>query len=338
MKRSENTLTYVFVIVLTFMIWFWAAGNTIKTYTIHDVKINFSPPEGSSSIVSPTLTEVVVTFRGTQSGIRSVKEACNGGLTLTVPTTSGTPVINLATRIAELDAIRSTGVDISDIDPKTITLQVKTMVSVEASVVPVLDGVQFSGDITVNPATVTLLIPSSIRDTLPEAIKVLATLAPSELALLQHGVVQTKVAGVQLPVPLNLPDVIVEPNTVSISFKIQSNTANTEIPQVRILLAGPAEDYSGYLISLPRKIISNVTVETNAELIKKIKNGNATVFAIIRLASREMELGIDKKMVTVFLAVTKDGVGHEIHATVEDPTLLDIDLVIEPVALTETAE
>jgi hypothetical protein len=319
------------------MVWLWAAGNT-KTDTVLIVPLHFSPPEGSSSIIFPASATATITFYGPKSSLKSAKEACTGGLTLTVPTTSGTAEINLATRISELDAIRFTGVEISSIDPKTIDLQVKTMVSVVASVVPVLNGVQISGDITVDPATVTLLIPSSIRDTLPEVITVSAILAPSEIALLQHGVVQTKNAGVQLPVPLDLPDVIVDPSTVSISFKIQSNTAKTEVAQVRVLLAGPAEDYSGYSIELPRKFISNVTIEADAELIEQIINEKATIFAFVRLSSRDMELGIDKKKVTVFLAITEDGIGHEVQAMVEDPSLLLVDLEIQPFASNVTAE
>ncbi len=337
MKRSENTLTYLFVIVLTLMVWLWAAAKT-QIDTVLIVPLHFSPPEGSNSIIFPAEIDAKITFNGSKSSLKSAREACNGGLTLTVPTTSGTTKIDLATRISELDAIRFTGAEISSIEPKTIDLKVKTMVSVIASVVPVLNGVQITGDITVDPATVTLLIPSSIRDTLPEVIKVLATLAPSEMALLQHGVVQTKNAGVQLPVPLDLPDVIVDPSTVSISFTIQSNTAKTDVAQVRVLLAGPAEDYSGYSIELPRKFISNVTIEADAELIEQIINEKATIFAFVRLSSRDMELGIDKKKVTVFLAVTEDGIGHEIQATVKDQSLLHVDLVIKPVASTEIVE
>jgi hypothetical protein len=51
-----------------------------------------------------------------------------------------------------------------------------------------------------------------------------------------------------------------------------------------------------------------------------------------------MELGIDKKKVTVFLAVTEDGIGHKIQATVTDQSLLHVDLVIKPVASTEIVE
>ena len=338
MKRSEHTLTYLFVIFLTCIIWFWAAGNKKLDRNL-DVDIVFSLPEDSSSIITPATTRVNVTFHGTQLGLKSVKEACyEEGLTFTVPASSGTLKIDLASRIAELDVILSAGVDISDIDPKTIDLQVKTMVSVEASVVPIFNGVQIWGDITVNPATVTLLIPSSIRDTLPEVITVSAILAPSEMALLQHGVKQERSAGVQLPAPLDLPDVIVDPSAVLLSFTIQSNTAKTEVAQVRVLLAGPAEDYSRHSVELPRKFISDVTIEADAELIEQIINGNATVFAFVRLSSRDMELGIEKKKITVFLAITEDGNGHEVRAMIEDQSLLDVELEIKTVASTEATE
>jgi hypothetical protein len=331
-KRSDNILAYLFVIVLTLMIWLWAAANT-KIDTNVEIILRFSPPGGSSSTVTPSETTVAVTFHGPEAGLKAARLACSDGLTLTVPTTSGTPEIDLSSRIAQLDSIRKTGVEITEIEPKTISLHVKTMVSVEAVVVPVLNNVQISGDVTVDPATVTLLIPSSVRDTLPEAIKVTATLSPNELSLLQHGVVHTKNTGVRLPSPLDLSDVTVEPKTVSISFKIQSNTAKTVISQVRVLLAGPAEDYSDYSIELPKKIIPNVTVEADAELIALIENGNATVFAIVRLASRELELGIKQKNVTTFLAIAEDGTGHEIKATVEEQSLLGVELIIKPIPI-----
>jgi len=319
------------------MVWFWAEANT-KNITVEVIKINFSPPAGSNSIISPFKTTAKVTFQGSRSELEAAKVAYSNGLTITVPTTEGTPNIDLDSRIAQLDAIRQTGVEVTDVDPNSISLSVKTMVSVEAVVVPVLNDVQIIGDVTVDPATVTLLIPSSLRDTLPEAIQVTASLSPNELALLQHGVVHTKNVGVSLPAALDLPEISVEPSTVSISFKIQSNTAKTTVSQVRILLAGPAEDYSNYVIELPRKIISNVTVEADAELIEQVVSGKATVFAIVRLASRDMELSIKSKKVTSFLAVSENGIGREVVALIEDQSLLNVKLDITPTPSSSTVE
>jgi len=173
---------------------------------------------------------------------------------------------------------------------------------------------------------------------LPEAIQVTVSLPPNELALLQHGYRYTKDAGVRLPASLDLSDIKIEPSTVSISFKIQSNTAKTVISQVRILLAGPAEDYSNYVIELPRKIIPNVTVEADAELIDQIESGEVTVFAIVRVASRDLEMSIDTKKITSFLAISENGNGREVIASIEDQSLLNIKLDIKPVPTQVTTE
>ncbi|MDP6542013.1 MAG: hypothetical protein QF444_03725 [Phycisphaerales bacterium] len=337
MKRRDNTLAYLFVTILTVMIWLLAAGKT-KDNSVVTVELNFSPPVGSTSTITPVSATATVTFHGSKSGRIAASKACSEGLTINVPTTSGELEIDLASSIMELDAIRQTGVEISDIDPSSISLIVKPMVSVEAAVVAILDGIKVSGDITVNPATVNLLIPISVRDSLPEAIKVTASLSPAQLALLQPGIVHTVNAGVLLPTPLALPDVSVTPNNVSISFKIQKKTAKTTIPQVRVLIASPAEDYSGYSIELPRKLISDVTIEADASVVSAIMDGSATVFAIVRLATREMEQRIEKKIVTTFLAISEDGTGKEVSAEVEDRESLTIELNIKPIQLNPRAQ
>jgi hypothetical protein len=60
------------------------------------------------------------------------------------------------------------------------------------------------------------------------------------------------------------------------------------------------------------------------------------VFAILRLASSEMEQQVSTKRVSAFLAIMKDGAGHELVATVEDPSILDIELVIKPISPSTT--
>ena len=114
-------------------------------------------------------------------------------------------------------------------------------------------------------------------------------------------------------------------------FKIQSQTQKTELPQIRVLVAGPAEDYAAYSITLPRTIVPNVTIEADTDIITEIKSGKVTVFAIVRLKSSELEDRITEKAVTTFLAFTEDGAGHVVKATVEDPALLNIELKIEKI-------
>jgi hypothetical protein len=67
-------------------------------------------------------------------------------------------------------------------------------------------------------------------------------------------------------------------------------------------------------------------------------DGSTTVFAIVRLATREMEQRIEKKIVTTFLAISEDGTGKEVSAEVEDRESLTIELNIKPIQLNPRAQ
>ena len=185
--------------------------------------------------------------------------------------------------------------------------------------------------LTINPSTVTLQIPKHILNSLAESITVSAVVQESVLGQLKSGFVHEESAVIQLPESLEGKGIIVEPNKVTISFKIQSKTSKTTLTQVRVLIAAPAEDYEKYKISLPVNIVPNVTIEADKELIASISSGQINVFAIVRLATRDIEQLVSSKHVTTFLAMLDDGTGKEISATVEDQAALDVVLEISPV-------
>ena len=80
-------------------------------------------------------------------------------------------------------------------------------------------------------------------------------------------------------------------------------------------------------------VIQNVTIEADAEVIEGIESGDVKVFAVLRLASSDMEQQITAKPVTTFLAIMEDGTGSQVVASVEDPSTLNIELAIKSVAL-----
>jgi hypothetical protein len=331
MKPKDNTITILFVTVLAILIWLWSAARTEDERNIYTT-VHFKAPEGSSSTVEPPSKSIKLTLKGTRSSLDAIDEACRNGIDLSIATDDGEITIDVATRINAIDSIKSTGAAVIAVDPNSLTLKVQNMMSVEAVVEPVLPSVTVSGDVTVDPATVTLRIPKQIRSQLPEALSVSAVVSESILEQLQPGVVHTRDASIQLPESLDGMGILIEPNRVALSFKIQSKTDKTTLPQVRVLIAGPAEDYSEYSVSLPVKIIPNVTVETDKELISKIASGDITVFAIVRLASRDMEQRIESKRVTSFMAMLEDGSGVQVKATPEDISTLNVALEIEHVA------
>ena len=189
---------------------------------------------------------------------------------------------------------------------------------------------------TVDPATVMVQIPTAIRDSFDEVITVEARVSDAVLEQLQPNVKHTQDAAIQFHSKHDVSDVTFEPGLVSITFTIQSKTQKTSLQGVHVLIAGPAIDLAKYKLTLPRTIVPQVTIEAHIDLIKGIESGDVTVFAIVRLASRDLEQGITEKPVTTFpittfLAIMEDGKGHEVVATVEPPALLEIELKIEKI-------
>ena len=332
MKRKDDTLAILFVTVLAVLIWIWAATRTEGERTI-STTLHFKAPEGSASTITPSSKPVRLTFKGPRGSLDTAEDLCAQGIDIDLASDDGDITLDVQTRINENNLFRNSGAEVTTADPTVLTLNVQTLISVEAVVEPVLPSVTVSGDVTVDPSTVTLLLPKSIRDTLPEAITVSAVVSERILEQLQPGAVHTRNASIQLPESLEDKGVVAEPSRISLSFKIQSKTDKTTLPQVRVLIAGPAEDYAAFNVALPVKIIPNVTIEADKDIIAKIASGDVTVFAIVRLASREMEQRIESKRVTAFLAMLNDGSSVQVHATPEDAASLDIALQIEPVAL-----
>ena len=330
MKQKENGVMLLFVTVLTILIWLWAAGQT-KHETSLTTTIRFRPPEGSMSTVSPEFASITLTLAGPRSAVETAKAECANGLDLTIAETDGSIVLsNMADHINAIEEIKLTGAEAIVAEPTSFKLEIQTMVTLEAAVEPVLQNMIVSGDVTVDPATVIIQVPKSVRDELPDAITVQAVVSDSALEQLLPGVVHTRDAVIRLPHSLDVPDVTVTPSRVTLTFKIQTKTQLAVLPQVRVILAGPPEDYAAFTIALPRKSIADVTVEADNEIIEAIKSGDYTVFAVVRLSSRDMEQGITSKHITTFLAIDQDGVGHPLSATVEDPAMLNIELQITP--------
>jgi hypothetical protein len=336
MNRKDDIGAILFITALTIVVWIWAAGKTKYTSDV-TVTVFLSLPEGSTSSISPESTSVTLAISGARTAVDSAKHACDGGLHLTLSDTDKQLTLSdISRRIASLDSIKDTGAIIYEATSKHFPLTIHTVELVEATVEVQLPNVTVSGDITIEPATITLHIPKELRKSLPKAITANAVVSEIALQQLQPGIVHTKDAIIRLPEALTEAGVTATPSRVAVTFKIQSSTKTKELSQVRVLIAGPAEDYSAYSVTLVRKVIPFVTIEADAEIIEGIDAGEVKVFAILRLASSEMEQQVSTKRVSAFLAIMKDGAGHELVATVEDPSILDIELVIKPISPSTT--
>jgi VCBS repeat-containing protein len=72
-----------------------------------------------------------------------------------------------------------------------------------------------------------------------------------------------------------------------------------------------------------------VTIYARAELIEKIRNGDAVVYALVHLKSAEKEERIDHQRVGAFVARHDDGTLESVRAEVngsDDPPIIQITI------------
>lgn len=133
----------------------------------------------------------------------------------------------------------------------------------------------------------------------------------------------------------------VNPQSITLTAQTMAKTQKTTLVESVPVLIAVHSKYAGeFKVTLPHEYLSNVMIGADTDIIEKIKSGDVTVFAVVRLATTtDLEQGITEKPITIFLAIMEDGSGREVVATVEDPSLRNIELKIEKIEKKEqTAE
>jgi len=337
-KKKNHTLALFFITIVTILIWLYAASQNTTEEEV-TINLGFQSPEGSTIRFTPDSKDIDLTLSGTKSAVNgAVKVLGSENLKLTLGLADIKEPLDLLSKLNALDSIRKTGAVVSSSNPPSITLYAQTMEYVKATVEPVWPSVEVTDNVTWEPATVMVQIPKEIRDTFDESITLEARVSDAVLEQLKPNVEYTRDAAIQFRSEHDVSDVTFEPSLVSVTFKIRSKTQKTLPQQVRVLIAGPAEDYAKYSITLPRTIVPNVTFEADTDLKDRIESGDVTVFAIVRLLSRELANGITKKRVSIFLAIMEDGSGRELKGTVANPEHRDIELKIKKSENSENSE
>ena len=90
------------------------------------------------------------------------------------------------------------------------------------------------------------------------------------------------------------------------------------------------EAMTSFEVKLPDAMLRSVEVEAGTELAERLEAGEGTrVVAVVPLSSLELEQGITSKPVAYFLALSADGTGEAVTATVDGNATPDIAIEIE---------
>ncbi len=314
-----RTGTILFVTVVSVLIWYWAAAETLETdrfsFTIHP-----TAAEPGRWLFTPSHDDVVVTLEGSAFALDEAR-SLNTQLMLTLgrelPSRPDEYTLRVVDLLKEHEALQKTGVNVVSSDPSMIQLRIDPLVEVTAPVRPVLPSfLQVEGEVVVKPPQVRVRLPE--KDRLPDLV-VEAEVDPSQLEGVQPGQPAT------LRVPLALPELVADgttvtimPATATVEFTVRSRIREAVLPIVTVQIAGPAQDYDEFVVEIDEKdrVFHDVRVRADGALVQQIEQDRDKVVALVHLSLNEKEQGIESKPVTCFMALLPDGGAELVEAQV----------------------
>lgn len=306
MSWHKEIWTYLIVTLVAVLIWAWAASETRERKTIPSVRVQFYVNSDAANwLIDPPTVSPSLNIEGTKLAVQSLAKELQKPIRIAVAVNAGHLTVNLAEALQQHEAVLKTGATIVSTEPATIDLVLDQVDQVRARVKPVLTGVTPEGEVVAQPADVTVSLPRSIRQRLPQDFTVEAFVERGSLDQLDPGVPQSlDNVSLRLPEILGLADnVRITPAKVKLAFTIRSRIRETTVESVRVQIGGPVEDRDSFVVEVDPKVLRNVTVLADADLSKDIESGEVPVIAIIHLSSREKESMVAAKPVSMFVAL-----------------------------------
>ncbi|MHC4109169.1 MAG: YbbR-like domain-containing protein, partial [Planctomycetota bacterium] len=289
MNFQSKYWTYLIVTLVTVLLWVWAAAET-REQEPATFRVRFASASAGNWVINPDEMTLTTTLEGARFAIQEA-QARTGPLVLTtgneLPSGVGRHTVDLTTALNKNEALRNTRVTVLSVDPPSEIIEIDALVAVTATVLPDLPPLHLEGEPEVDPAQVTITLPSRLGNLAPEEIAPRAYIAQSRLDTLEPG--REYVLSTKLLLPEKLlaeaekldaeESVTIEPSVANVTFTVRSFIEETILPTVRVHIAGPSKDHEEYLVEIDEadEVLKDVTISADAVLIERIKTDDAVV-------------------------------------------------------------
>ncbi len=331
--RSE-VWTYFIVTAVAMFIWFWAAVETRENDNV-SFHVYFAPSKPAEWVLRPrNLPEtgyltVTVELEGSRFSLQRARELDRIRLIqdIELPSDSGSHQVNLVDALMKHELLLDTGVRVHSAKPKSIELTIDKLVTVTASIRPVLPQLETEGPIEVKPTEAEVTLPSRLRESLGYDLVVEARVSKARLDELEPGEERKLLAGLHLPATTgDFGPVTIKPNSATITLTVRSRIRETTLPTVRVQIGGPPEDQLEYIVEIDEqdKQLRDVTIRADAALISQIERRDVKVVALLHLTTSDKDQRIESKPISCFMAVPDVGTATIVQAEVAGSAPLPI--------------
>lgn len=292
--------TVLLVSLITGLLWLYAESEVVKRHEI-ELDVRFAPAAGRQLMIDPAEPRRVRVILRSSNAVSAELERRTraGGMTIEISDDPNKPdgrrPIFLKERLAATPPMADMGLNILEVQPAEIEVDVQRMVTINLPVTVLAEGVTL-GSVAVEPATVGVTLPAS-QAARWEKAKVEARPDPRELANLPLNQPQS------INVPLRLPDAMraskatLAASGVKVTLSVRKLTESYVLRSVPVLLLCPPAELERQWVKIDddQAVLRNISVTGPSDVIERIRTEQIRVFAELRLTADDIEKAATKE-------------------------------------------
>lgn len=312
---SAQIREYITVTLVAVLVWLYAEGENIKTYEM-DIPIQFVAATGQNLLIKPARLDdnPRVTFQCSSAQYVQLEQLFDGSA-IPIPLSEdpnapdGNQQLLLKQLFTSLPIFSKLSVNITEVKPAQVTVNVKKLQTVELKIAEVTDGESLLQDVVIEPAVATLHLPKDMLTNLTESDTIKARLNKQVLDRLTLNQSHT-IEGVQLIAPASVrsEDVRIDPSTAKVTFTLTRQAKTATISSVAVRLVLPAASMGQYDVSLLNdedKLIRSVKLTGPNDLIDAIEQRKIKIWADLKLEADDLAKGVGKESIAIVPLIQK---------------------------------
>jgi len=303
------------VIALSIAIWAFAEARSLTTEA-RTATIVLAAPTGLDMTAwmatdRTQRTTATIRLEGSRAALARATQRLSEPVRLLIgdslPTEVGPATVNLRDALRDHRVFDRLAVSVTDVSPTTIDVFVDEVISQQVPVRVSTGTVQLQGPPLIEPATVTVVGPTSILEG-ASFDSLTATTPRSTLDGLESGST-TQVPGLPLtiPAPWQTELIRVSPMSVDATITLRDTIDSHTIPSVPVMVRlSPTQMTRWQVVIAPENsYLRDVQVRGPGELVEAIRQGRRRVIATLQLEGAELAAG--EQAFEAVLPDTSDG-------------------------------
>ena len=284
------------VTVISVLVWLYAEGESVQTYTNERLQVRFVPPTGQDLAIQPREAEVLLSFRasaGEKDRFERLSQPVSVEVGVDPESDSPEQFIFFRDRLLET-AVGEVGLNITGTTPDHRTLRVEPLVTTKLPVEVVAPNVQFSKPPTVEPREVNVTLRQSVADE-AQGRSLLADLRSLDFDAFEVNTPHTVEVPLEAPGALEDDATRLGRETVQVSFTIRKLTDSVVLDRVPVLISTDPSSLQQYDIEVAQGdlFLRDVRLTGPSDAIAAINRGDVKVRAELRPSNEDLGRGVE---------------------------------------------